>query len=180
MADIEIVNIAASGDLGREIDIQRLVEDIEIPVANYDPDFNASFLRFDEEASELVILYTSGKYILRGGDSYDSMETLHNRFVELLGDVGIDVDDVQYEIKNVVCVADLERNVDLNQLAILLGMEAVEYEPEQFPGLVYRPTDSPCVLLIFSTGKVVVTGGRSKEDAERSFASLQSDLSGLP
>lgn len=176
MVDVEIVNIAASGDLGLEVDIEQLVEDLDIPVANYDPDFNASFLRFEEGASELVILYTSGKYIVRGGDTYSILHETHSRFLSLIRDLGIEVGEPEFEITNVVCVADLMKNVDLNQLTILLGMEETEYEPEQFPGLVYRPTDSPCVLLIFATGKVVITGGRSKEVAESAFTSLRNRL----
>ena len=176
MADVEIVNIAASGDLGLEVDIEQLVKDVDIPVANYDPDFNASFLRFEEEASELIILYTSGKYIVRGGDTYEILHKTHDKFLSLLRDLGIEVGEPEFEIKNVVCVSDLERTVDLNQLTILLGMEETEYEPEQFPGLVYRPTDSPCVLLIFATGKVVITGGRSKEDDIFAFTSLLNEL----
>jgi transcription initiation factor TFIID TATA-box-binding protein len=176
MADVEIVNIAASGDLGLEVDIKQLVEDLDIPVANYDPDFNAAFLRFEEGASELVILYTSGKYIVRGGDTYDILHKTHDQFLSLLRDLGIDVGEPEFEIKNVVCVADIEEKIDLNQLTILLGMEKTEYEPEQFPGLVYRPTDSPCVLLIFATGKVVITGGRTKEDDISAFSSLLEKL----
>jgi transcription initiation factor TFIID TATA-box-binding protein len=173
MVDVEIVNIAASGDLGLEVDIEQLVEDIDIPVANYDPDSNASFLRFEGGANELVILYTSGKYIVRGGDTYEILNETHDRFLDLLRGLGINIGESEFEIKNVVCVADLEKNIDLNHLTILLGMEETEYEPEQFPGLVYRPSDSSCMLLIFATGKVVITGGRSKKEAESSFTSLK-------
>lgn len=173
MADVEIVNIAASGDLGREIDIQRLVEDIETPVANYDPDFNASFIRFEADASELVIVYTSGKYIVRGGDTHEKMENTHGQFLSSLDELGVEFDESKFEVNNVVCVGDLDVEVDLNQLAIVFGMESVEYEPEQFPGLVYRPDNTPSVLLVFSSGKVVVTGNPSLEVASDAFEELQ-------
>ena len=172
MVDVEIVNIVASGDLGLEVDIEQLVEDIDIPVANYDPDFNASFLRFEEGASELVILTQAGSTsYVAGTPTRFSMR--HMTASYLLRGLGINIGEPEFEIKNVVCVADLEKNIDLNHLTILLGMEETEYEPEQFPGLVYRPSDSSCVLLIFATGKVVITGGRSKKEAESSFTSLK-------
>lgn len=56
-------------------------------------------------------------------------------------------------------------------------MERTEYEPEQFPGLIYRPEFLDCVILIFATGRVVITGTREFEIAERAFKQLQNTLS---
>jgi transcription initiation factor TFIID TATA-box-binding protein len=52
-------------------------------------------------------------------------------------------------------------------------LESTEYEPEQFPGLIYRPSDFDAVLLIFATGKVVITGSKDLETAETAFFHLQ-------
>lgn len=171
MNDIEVVNIVSVGNLHREVDIETLSEDAPLPVSNYDPKFNASFLRFEKDG-EMIILYTSGKYILRGGDEFERMYAVNDRFIELLSDMGIDVDPSNLEVKNVVAVGNLDRDVNLNALTIELGMETVEYEPEQFPGLVYRPEGTNCVLLVFASGKVVITGGRTREEDEEAFAAL--------
>lgn len=172
---VEVVNIAATGDLGVEIDIEQVVEDVDFEVANYDPEFNAAFLRFQED-EELVILYTSGKYILRGGDDFDRMHDINTRFLDALSNLGIQIQNPEFDVKNVVCVGDLEQNVDLNTAILTLGMENTEYEPEQFPGLVYRPTESSCVLLLFSSGKVVIPGGSTKEAAQNAFELLRQKL----
>jgi len=66
--------------------------------------------------------------------------------------------------------------VNLNTLAIGLGLEAVEYEPEQFPGLIYRPEAFPAVLLVFANGKVVITGAADVETAEETFSHLQTQV----
>lgn len=173
---VEVVNIAATGNLGVEIDIQQVTEDVDLAVANYDPEFNAAFLRFAED-EELVILYSSGKYILRGGDDFDWMHEVNRRFISVLKDLGIQVQDPDFEVKNVVCVGDLEREVNLNSVMLTLELENTEYEPEQFPGLVYRPSESPCVLLVFSSGKVVLTGGATREQVEEAFQLLRQKLS---
>ncbi len=68
---------------------------------------------------------------------------------------------------------------DLNVLAIGLGLEYTEYEPEQFPGLVFPPDDHPVVILIFASGKVVVTGAKNIDAAEKAFQSLKEGLDGL-
>lgn len=175
---VEVVNIAATGDLGVEIDIEKVVEDVDFQVANYDPEFNAAFLRIQED-EELVILYTSGKYILRGGDDFDRMHEVKTKFLKTLSDLGVEFQTTVFEVKNVVCVGDLETTVNLNSAVLTLGLENTEYEPEQFPGVIYRPEESSCVLLLFSSGKVVVTGGATHEAAQSAFELLHKKLSPL-
>ncbi len=175
---VEVVNIAATGDLGVEVDIEKVVEDVDFEVANYDAEFNAAFLRIQED-EELVILYTSGKYILRGGDEFNRMHEVKMKFLNSLSGLGIDFQTEMFEVKNVVCVGDLETTVDLNSAILTLGLENTEYEPEQFPGMIYRPEESPCVHLLFSSGKVVVTGGETHEAAQSAFDLLHEKLSPL-
>jgi transcription initiation factor TFIID TATA-box-binding protein len=172
---VEVVNIAAVGDLGTEVDIQQIAHDSDLPVSNYDPEYNATFLRFEKDR-ELVILYTSGKYILRGGDEFDNMHRVNDQFLTYLTELGLEIDNPSLEIKNVVSVGNLQREVNLEALMIGLGLEQAEYEPEQFPGLVYRPIESRCVLLVFASGKVVVTGGRTKEDDQSAFDHLKAKV----
>lgn len=69
--------------------------------------------------------------------------------------------------------------MNLNALSIGLGLEAVEYEPKQFPGLIYRPPDFPAVLLVFANGNVVITGAADIETAEEAFDHLQTKVEDL-
>lgn len=75
-----------------------------------------------------------------------------------------------------VAVGTIDAEIDLNELSIELGLENIEYEPEQFPGLVYRPSDTNCVLLVFGSGKVVITGGRSVEEDTDAFEKLRNRI----
>ena len=61
-------------------------------------------------------------------------------------------------------------------VAIALGLENIEYEPEQFPGLVYRMKQPKVVMLLFSTGKVICTGGKQDEDVKQALVKLQAIL----
>jgi transcription initiation factor TFIID TATA-box-binding protein len=81
-----------------------------------------------------------------------------------------------FTVQNVVCTAQLDDPVDLNTLSIALGLESVEYEPEQFPGLIYRPADHSAVLLVFANGKIVITGASDVDTAEDSFEYLQEQV----
>jgi transcription initiation factor TFIID TATA-box-binding protein len=69
------------------------------------------------------------------------------------------------QIQNIVASANLGMEVLLEKAAYLL--ENTMYEPEQFPGLIYRLTDPKVVLLIFSSGKMVITGAKSEEEVEK-------------
>ncbi|MFC7213060.1 hypothetical protein ACFQO4_03055 [Saliphagus sp. GCM10025334] len=84
--------------------------------------------------------------------------------------------DTDFAIQNYVLVADLEQTQNLEALAIGLGLEQTEYEPEQFPGLVYRPSDHDFVLLIFSSGKVVIAGVTDKQEVMNAFSELETTL----
>ena len=174
-SEVEVVNIAAVGDLGSEVDIEQIVHDADLAVSNYDPEYNAAFFRFEEDG-ELVIQYVSGKYILRGDDDFENMHQVNNRYLSYLSDLGIEFGDATLEIKNVVAVGDLEREINLEALMVGLGLEQTEYEPEQFPGLVYRPSSSRCVMLVFASGKVVITGGRSEDQDQEAFSLLKREV----
>jgi transcription initiation factor TFIID TATA-box-binding protein len=67
----------------------------------------------------------------------------------------------------------------LNAIAIGLGLENIEYEPEQFPGLVYRLSDPKAVILLFGSGKLVVTGGKTPEDMVNAVDRIVEELNSL-
>ena len=71
--------------------------------------------------------------------------------------------DINYKVENVVASVTLEDRIDLNKLAE--NCSEAEYDPSQFPGLVLRLKEPKAAILVFNTGKMVVTGLRSEEDA---------------
>ncbi len=80
------------------------------------------------------------------------------------------------EVQNIVASSDLEQEINLNTVAITLGLEKVEYEPEQFPGLVYRLDDPKVVVLLFSSGKMVITGAKIPNDVTRAVDKIAEEL----
>ena len=80
---------------------------------------------------------------------------------------------------NVVCTAELGESLNLNALAIGLGLEKIEYEPEQFPGLIYRSADFDSVVLLFASGRVVITGSPDLDSAERTFRMLSEEVTDI-
>ena len=81
------------------------------------------------------------------------------------------------KIQNIVASANLQSTLNLE--AVALELENTEYEPEQFPGLVYRLSDPKVVLLLFGSGKVVCTGAKTKTDARLGVENAKARLSEL-
>jgi transcription initiation factor TFIID TATA-box-binding protein len=174
---LEVVNVVGSGDLGRELDLEQVAQDAEVYEAKYEEGTGSVFLKVNED-SGLVILYRSGKYIVRGGKEFEKLYRTNEEFVEILTELGIleESYDPSFEINNLVFVGDLGHSVGLEALVIQLGLENAEFEPEQFPGLVYRPDNFNCVLLVFGSGKVSITGSDKIEEAIEAFDSLNKEI----
>ena len=135
--DVVVVNVVGSGSLDAEFDLEKVAADIG-SIAEYDPDkYPGMYLRFREDAP-LVTVYRTGKYIVTGADSEEAAHEMRERFLDLLADNGMiaEPDDKWFQIQNLVCTAELGESLNLNALAIGLGLESTEYEPEQFPGLI--------------------------------------------
>ena len=126
-------------------------------------------------------------YVFTGADSIPEIHQTKDILLSALSKMGIisaseppDEEIVdQFEIQNFVFTATIGRELNLNALAIGLGLEHTEYEPEQFPGLVYRPLSGSCTLLIFATGKIVITGVTSEEIAETELNKLKEKINTL-
>ena len=175
---VEIVNAVASGALNSELDLERLADDIGEPVARYDPDkYPGLYLRIEDDAP-LITIYRTGKYTITGADSESELYSLREQFLVLFSELGVirEPTDEEFAVQNYVCTGELDQELNLNALAIGLGLEKTEYEPEQFPGLTYRPDSHDCVVLLFATGKVVITGARTFDTAEQTFEDLQETL----
>ncbi|MFD1572181.1 TATA-box-binding protein [Halorubrum laminariae] len=178
---VEITNVVGSGDLGVELDVEAVEADLSTPYSEYDPsNYHGLYVRLEEDGP-LITIYRSGKYIISGCSSKELLHETNEAFQRLLADLDVIEENAQigFTIQNVVCTAMLDEPVSLNALTIGLGLEVTEYEPEQFPGLVYRPAEIGAVLLVFANGKMVITGAKNVETAESAYKNLQSKVHAL-
>lgn len=175
---VKVVNMVSSGSLDLELDLETLSEEIGQPQAQYDPDkYPGMYFRFEKEAP-LITVYRTGKYIITGPTSKEELFDLRERFLIFLSDIGVieNATDEWFSIQNYVCTEDLGKTLNLNALAIGLGLERTEYEPEQFPSLIYRPEGYDGVVLLFATGRIVITGCSSVNSAKSIFTGLKDNL----
>jgi transcription initiation factor TFIID TATA-box-binding protein len=80
----------------------------------------------------------------------------------------------EIQIQNIVASVGLGGHIDLEKATY--SLKRTMYEPEQFPGLIYRMEDPKVVILIFSSGKLVCTGAKKETEVHRSIAKLQETL----
>jgi transcription initiation factor TFIID TATA-box-binding protein len=175
---MKVVNMVGSGSLDAELELKTLSEEIGQPQARYDPDkYPGMYFRFKEDGP-LITVYRTGKYIITGSTSEEELFDLRERFLKFLSNMDVieNPTDEWFSVQNYVCTEELGQTLNLNALAIGLGLERTEYEPEQFPGLIYRPEGYDGVVLLFATGRVVITGCRSVDAAEEIFTDLKDDL----
>lgn len=185
MTHLEIANVVASGRLGVELDLAAVAaspefnNDSRIESVEHSQKSGQRVLVRFVNSDALGILSRKGACIITGAKSLEAVEQTKQDFLGSLYDSTIipSKEISNFEIQNVVFTTTLDEPVDLNTVALLLGFEQVEYEPEQFPGLVFRPPDTPCVLLVFGSGKVVITGGKNESEAKNALKDLKKKIS---
>ncbi|MFB9826219.1 TATA-box-binding protein [Halobaculum roseum] len=175
---INIENVVASTGIEQELDLQTVAMDLE--GADYDPEQFPGLVYRTADPKSAALIFRSGKIVCTGAKSTDAVhEALHMVFDELRAlDIPIE-EDPEITVQNIVTSADLGKDLNLNAIAIGLGLENIEYEPEQFPGLVYRIDEPDVVALLFGSGKLVITGGTEPADAEAAVQVISDRLSDL-
>ena len=175
---IKIENVVASTAIGAELDLNQVIRVFE--GAEYNKERFPGVVYRTKSPKTAALIFGSGKIVCTGAKSIDDVYIGLSKVFEKLRGMGTQImDKPEIKIQNIVASADLGRVLNLNAIAIGLGLENIEYEPEQFPGLVYRLSSPKVVMLLFGSGKLVVTGGKKPEDAEAAVEKIVIELEGL-
>ena len=175
---IKIENVVASTSIGQEINLNQAT--LALEGADYNPKRFPGLVYRTKDPKTAALIFRSGKIVCTGAKSIDDVYRGLENVFQSLRNIGIDVKGTpEIKVQNIVASGDLHSALNLNAIAIGLGLENIEYEPEQFPGLVYRLSDPKVVVLLFGTGKLVVTGGRTPEDAANAVDQIVNTLKGL-
>ncbi len=172
--DIKIENIVSSASIGKDVDLENIREALEGVTFNKEQFPGLVFKLKDPKTAALI--FSSGKLVCTGAKSVDDSKLAIKKTVDLMRTRDTEIpEEYEITIQNIVASANLQSTLNLE--AVALELENTEYEPEQFPGLVYRLTDPKVVLLLFGSGKVVCTGAKTRDDAklgvERASARLK-------
>jgi len=167
--EIAIQNVVASASLDQKfnlLDIVKTFSNVE-----YNPKRFPGLVFRLKRPKTATLIFSTGKMVCTGAKSEKLAKSAVNKVVRELKKNGIVVlGKPVIIIQNIVASANLQSQVDLETASDVL--DNVMYEPEQFPGLIYRMADPKTVLLVFTSGKIVCTGGKSEEIVHESVRKL--------
>lgn len=171
MSSYTIQNIVASIILNQKMPLAKIKK---LPNAKYNPEQFPGLVMKYPDLKMTFLIFGSGKLVCAGGKTKEDIENAISRLKKDLQKIKIDIGrDYKVEIQNIVATSDLGRPVDLNRMAYEL--DNTQYNPEQFPGLVYSlelDEKRKITFLIFGGGKIVCVGAREEPDVKEAIDRL--------
>jgi transcription initiation factor TFIID TATA-box-binding protein len=178
MIEIKVQNIVASTTFAEKLDLDMIAQSLE--EAEYEPEQFPGLVYRLAEPKTATLLFRSGAANCTGAKTIDDVKTNIKIIADKLEKIGVEVfKDHEIVIQNIVATSDLGGELNLSEVAVALGLENVEYEPEQFPGLVYRLDDPRVAMLLFGSGKIVCAGARNMDDISLAVDKVSKELISL-
>ncbi len=158
---VRIENVVASADLNQRVDLNAVVKGN--PRVEYRPEQFPGLVFRLKRPKTATLIFNSGKMVCTGAKSEKEAERAVRKVVRELKKSGVIIlGQPDFKVVNIVGTANLSGNIDLVKAAYDLGRTM--YEPEQFPGLIYRMEEPKVVILLFASGKLVCTGATEEDD----------------
>ncbi len=168
-ANLKIQNIVATTSLGKPVSLTKLAKTNSN--TEYNPEqFPGLVLRIKKPKSA-VLVFSSGNLVCTGTKSIVQVKEVINSVIKQLKKINVRITDVpKITVQNIVASGSIDMKLNLNFLA--LELINTEYEPEQFPGLVYKLIEPNATFLLFSNGKLVCTGTKNRKQLDDSMRQL--------
>jgi len=167
--DLSVQNIVATTSLGKPIPLTKLARTQDN--TTYNPETFPGLILRVKKPKSAVLVFSSGNLVCTGTKSLAQVKEVVRQVIKQLKRINITITDKpKITIQNIVASGNINLKLNLNFLA--LALENVEYEPEQFPGLVYKLAEPTATFLLFSNGKLVCTGTKNRQQLEESMKQL--------
>jgi transcription initiation factor TFIID TATA-box-binding protein len=172
-AIIHIQNVVAAATLNQKVDLNAVVK--SYPGVEYRPEQFPGLVFRLKRPKTATLIFNSGKMICTGAKSEKEARRAVMTVVKELKKGGIIIiSKPDLKVVNMVASASLGGRIDLEQAVSTLGKAM--YEPEQFPGLIYRMDEPKVVILIFASGNLVCTGAKKEQDVYDAVHKLHASL----
>ena len=177
----KIENIVSTANLCCELNLREIA--LQARNAEYNPKRFSAVIMKIKEPKTTALIFSSGRMVCLGAKNEEESKKASRTFAKIIKSLGYPVVFKEFTIQNIVGSVDIKFKISLIKFYIHLikkinskGKSFVAYKPEQFPGLIYRMFEPNIVLLIFVWGKLVLTGGKIKEDIYNGFKKIYSFL----
>lgn len=161
-----IQNIVSTTDLACHLDLKCIA--LHARNAEFNPKRFAAVIMRIREPKTTALIFASGKMVVTGAKSEDDAKLASRKYARIVQKLGFNAKFTSFKIQNMVGSCDVKFPIRLEGLAFAHGTFS-SYEPELFPGLIYRMVRPKIVLLIFVSGKIVLTGAKNREDIMTGF-----------
>ena len=177
MLGIKIENIIGVGNIayrGISLDMD---EAAKILGAQYDPEQFPGLIYNIPNPRSAMLLFENGKSVSTGVKKTEDLDLAFDAFCRKLNDSGLIVrKDPEIQISNFVVSVDLGEPLNLDETTRSLPAFKVEYDPSSFPGIIYHINSPRAVVLMFKSGKLIITGAKSKEDVKKIVEDIVKEL----
>jgi transcription initiation factor TFIID TATA-box-binding protein len=172
-AVINIQNVVSAANLKQKVDLNAVVK--SFPGIEYRPEQFPGLVFRIKRPKTATLIFNSGKMVCTGAKSENKSRSAVMKVVKELKKSGIIIiSKPDLQVVNIVASAELGGKIDLEKAVFTLGKTM--YEPEQFPGLIYRMDDPKVVILLFASGRLVCTGAKKEQDVYDAVHKLHASL----
>jgi transcription initiation factor TFIID TATA-box-binding protein len=176
--EIKVENVVAFAILGKDISLTKLVEKLED--VEYEPERFPGLVYRIKEPKVATLIFSSGKIVCTGARSVKLAKEATHNVVDRIRKTGVDLPrEFEIRIENIVASTQIYAKNKLNLERLAFELENSEYEPESFPGLVYRLRNPKAAFLLFGSGQIICTGARRVEDIHTALEKFKVTLEGL-
>ena len=175
---VKVENVVVFATLGKDIPLNKISK--ELQGAEYTPEAFPGVIYRIPDPKTAALIFSSGKIVCTGARSPEFAKTAVEKVVDDMRQLRIEMpDEFNVGVENIVASTQIDAKDKLNLEHIAYNLENAEYEPEQFPGLVYRISDPRVAFLLFGTGKIICTGARKIEEIHTALAKFKASLKEL-
>ncbi|KAK9829460.1 hypothetical protein WJX72_006000 [[Myrmecia] bisecta] len=162
-------NIVATVNFKCKLDLKNIA--LHARNAEYNPKRFAAVIMRIRNPKTTALIFASGKMVVTGAKSESAAHLAARKYCRIIQKLGNDAHFQEFKVQNIVGSCDVKFPIRLEGLAYTHGMFC-SYEPELFPGLIYRMKQPKIVLLIFVSGKVVLTGAKQRSEIYQAFEAI--------
>lgn len=165
----QLQNIVSTVNLNCKLDLKKIA--LHARNAEYNPKRFAAVIMRIREPRTTALIFSSGKMVCTGAKSEDDSRLAARKYARIIQKLGFNAKFLDFKIQNMVGSCDVKFPIRLEGL-VLTHSKFSSYEPELFPGLIYRMVKPRIVLLIFVSGKVVLTGAKVRQEIYDAFDNI--------
>ena len=179
---LRVENIVATVNLFTRLDLDKVITALQNPglgesfaTLRFNPEEFPGIICYLNEPRVTLLLFRTGKSVVTGAKSFNDVQAAVSKLVKVLSKIGVKFYRApEIVLQNMVFSGDLGREFNLDAVALVLPN--CEYEPEQFPGIIYRVREPKVAILLFTSGRIVCSGAKSEHGAWRAIRKLLREL----